>query len=252
MRRMSEETGNRRGPERRSERRVSSQIQREVMQLILDRRLQAGAPLPTETELMQDLGVSRNSVREALKALQALDIVDIRHGYGTYVGEASLTPFVDGLTFRTLAQPDDKNETGALAEILQVREVLEEGLIRRVAAVLTEPELDRLEAVVAEMEEAGRSGRPFPELDREFHELLYASLGNALVPQLLGAFWTVFSRVVGIRGWTDDPSPEMTVRRHRDIVTALRARDVEAAQRAMADHFRGIEARAAQESRGVG
>lgn len=195
MRRMSEETGNRRGPERRSERRVSSQIQREVMQLILDRRLQAGAPLPTETELMQDLGVSRNSVREALKALQALDIVDIRHGYGTYVGEASLTPFVDGLTFRTLAQPDDKNETGALAEILQVREVLEEGLIRRVAAVLTEPELDRLEAVVAEMEEAGRSGRPFPELDREFHELLYASLGNALVPQLLGAFWTVFSRV---------------------------------------------------------
>ncbi len=59
-------------------------------------------------------------------------------------------------------------------------------------------------------------------------------------------------RVAGIRGWTDDPSPEMTVRRHRDIVTALRARDVEAAQRAMADHFRGIEARAAQESRGVG
>lgn len=145
---------------------------------------------------MNGLGVSRNSVREALKALQALDIVDIRHGYGTYVGQASLTPFVDGLTFRTLARQDDTNETGALAEILQVREVLEEGLIHRVAAVLTETELDRLEAVVAEMEEAGRAGRPFPELDREFHELLYAPLGNALVPQLLGAFWTVFSRVM--------------------------------------------------------
>lgn len=141
---------------------MSSQIQREVMQLILDRRLQAGAPLPTETELMNGLGVSRNSVREALKALQALDIVDIRHGYGTYVGQASLTPFVDGLTFRTLARQDDTNETGALAEILQVREVLEEGLIHRVAAVLTETELDRLEAVVAEMEEAGRAGRPLP------------------------------------------------------------------------------------------
>lgn len=247
MRRMAEETGSRRGPERR----VSSQIQREVMQLILDRKLRAGAPLPTETELMSDLGVSRNSVREALKALQALDIVDIRHGYGTYVGQASLTPFVDGLTFRTLAQRDDADGTGALAEILQVREVLEEGLIRRVAAVLTEEELDRLEAVVAAMEESGRSGRPFPELDREFHELLYSSLGNALVPQLLAAFWTVFSRVAGVRGWTDDPAPEVTVRRHRDIVTALRARDVESAQRAMADHFRGIEARAAQESRGV-
>ncbi|MYS95372.1 MULTISPECIES: FadR/GntR family transcriptional regulator [Streptomyces] len=234
MRRMSEEPR-------------TSRIQRQVVQLILDRRLTAGAPLPTEAELMEDLGVSRNSVREALKALQALDIVEIRHGYGTYVGQASLTPLVDGLTFRTLARHDD--DPGALAEILQVREVLEEGLIRRVAATVTEAELDRLEGVVTRMERAGGTGRSFPELDREFHEILYASLGNA---QLLGAFWTVFRRVSGARGWTADPSPEITVRRHRDIVTALRARDVEGAQRAMAVHFRGIEARAAQESRGVG
>ncbi|MFC9845034.1 FadR/GntR family transcriptional regulator [Streptomyces sp. NPDC060223] len=252
MRRMPEETGGRRRPERR----LGGQIQREVMQLILDRELRAGAPLPTETELMEDLGVSRNSVREALKALQALDIVDIRHGYGTYVGEASLTPLVDGLTFRTLARPSD--DASALAEILQVREVLEEGLIRRVAGTLSDAELDRLESVVTRMETAGGveakgpdSGGPFAELDREFHELLYASLGNALVPQLLGAFWTVFRRVSGIRGWTDDPAPEVTVRRHRDIVTALRAHDIEGAERAMAVHFRGIEARAAQESRGV-
>lgn len=237
MRRMSEEPR-------------TSRIQRQVVQLILDRGLRAGAALPTETELMGALGVSRNSVREALKALQALDIVDIRHGYGTYVGQASLTPLVDGLTFRALVRHED--DTGALAEILQIREVLEEGLIRRIAGLLGEADLDRLEAVVTRMERAGRAGRPFPELDRQFHELLYAPLGNALVPQLLGAFWTVFRRVAGARGWTDDPAPEVTVRRHRDIVTALRARDLEGAQRAMAVHFRGIESRAAQASRGVG
>jgi DNA-binding FadR family transcriptional regulator len=242
MRRMSEESGGRRRPERR----VSGQVQRAVTQLILDRKLRAGAPLPTETELMEDLGVSRNSVREALKALQALDIVDIRHGYGTYVGEASLTPLVDGLTFRALARPD--GDTAALAEVLQIREVLEEGLVRRVAGTLTEEELDGLAAVVDRMEAAGRAGEPVAELDREFHELLYASLGNALVPQLLGAFWTVFLRVAGARGWTDDPTPELTVRRHRDIVAALRARDVEGAQRAMSEHFRGIEARTATAS----
>ncbi|MEV0171734.1 FadR/GntR family transcriptional regulator [Streptomyces sp. NPDC050803] len=230
MPRMAGETGN-------------SRIRRAVVQLILDRRLRPGAPLPTETELMTDLGVSRNSVREALKALQALDIVEIRHGYGTYVGQASLTPLVDGLTFRALAGHD--HDTGALAEMLQVREVLEDGLLRRVVATITEAELDRLEEVVDRMGAAGRAGLPFDELDREFHELLYAPLGNSLVPQLLGAFWTVFRRVSGTLGHPGRPAPELTVRRHRDIVTALRARDVEGAQHAMAVHFRGIEARTA-------
>ncbi|MEU3736297.1 FadR/GntR family transcriptional regulator [Streptomyces sp. NPDC032198] len=232
------------------ERRVGSQVQRAVMQLILDRKLRPGALLPTEAELMEELGVSRNSVREALKALQALDIVEIRHGYGTYVGQASLMPLADGLTFRTLVQLAD--DTHALAEILQVREVLEEGLVRRVAVLLKDDELSQLESLVRKMEESAVTGAAFPDLDREFHETLYRSLGNELVPQLLGAFWNVFHRVAGVRGWARDPAPEVTVRRHRDIVTALRARDVERAQRAMADHFRGIEARSGQESRGVG
>ncbi|MEU6764657.1 FadR/GntR family transcriptional regulator [Streptomyces sp. NPDC046853] len=231
-------------------RRVGSQVQRAIMQLILDRRLRPGALLPTEAELMEELGVSRNSVREALKALQALDIVEIRHGYGTYVGQASLTPLADGLTFRALVQLGD--DTHALAEILQVREVLEEGLVRRVAVRLTDEELSRLESLVLKMEESAGGGSAFPELDREFHETLYRSLGNELVPQLLGAFWNVFNRVAGVRGWARDPAPDVTVRRHRDIVTALRARDVERAQRAMADHFRGIAARSEQGARGVG
>jgi DNA-binding FadR family transcriptional regulator len=245
MRRMSDDPGNWRG----TERRVSGRIQREVMQFILDRKLRPGDPLPTESELTEDLAVSRNSVREALKALQAFDIVEIRHGYGTYVGQASLTPFVDGLTFRTLTHPDDGMD--ALNEILQVREVLEEGLIRRVAGTLSEPELDRLEAVVSRMEEAGRQGRPFPELDREFHELLYRSLDNALIPQLLSAYWLVFRRVARARDWPDATMPSLTARRHRDIVTALRARDAEGAERAMAEHFRGIEARVAGEYEGL-
>ncbi|WP_191095086.1 FadR/GntR family transcriptional regulator [Streptomyces kanamyceticus] len=232
------------------ERRVSGQVRREVVQLILERGLRPGSPLPTETELMEVLGVSRNSVREALKALQALDIVEIRHGYGTYVGQASLTPLADGLTFRALVQVRDDDH--ALAEILEVREVLEEGLMRRVAGSLTDAELCCLEDLVGRMERAAGTGTAFPELDREFHETLYRSLGNELVPQLLGAFWHVFHRVAGARGWSSDPAPDVTVRRHRDIVTALRARDVVRAQRAMADHFRGIGERAGQGMRGVG
>ncbi|GAA2335154.1 FadR family transcriptional regulator [Streptomyces kunmingensis] len=232
-------------------RRVSHQVQRAVTQQILDAGLRPGELLPTEAELMETLGVSRNSVREALKALQALDIVEIRHGYGTYVGQASLTPLADGLTFRTLLRPAD--DAHALAEILQVREILEEGLVRRVAAAPPDAgTLDQLDAIVRKMGEAGEAGEPFADLDREFHETLYGSLGNELIPQLLGAFWNVFDRVAGVRQWAGDPAPEVTVDRHRAIVTALRARDVAGAEQAMATHFRGIEKRAEQETRGVG
>ncbi|MFE5682169.1 FadR/GntR family transcriptional regulator [Streptomyces sp. NPDC056512] len=246
MRRMSEEPMN---PAIRH-RRVSQQVQRAVTQLILDRGLRPGELLPTEAELMESLGVSRNSVRESLKALQALDIVEIRHGYGTYVGQASLTPLADGLTFRTLLRP--ASDAHALAEILQVREILEEGLIRRVAAAPLPPEiLDRLDDIVRKMAAAGQADEPFADLDRDFHETLYRSLGNELIPQLLGAFWNVFDRVAGVRSWSSDPDPDVTVSRHRDIVTALRAQDAAGAQRAMAHHFRGIEARAEQETRGV-
>ncbi|MFI7384849.1 FadR/GntR family transcriptional regulator [Streptomyces sp. NPDC049813] len=247
MRRMPEE---RRNPAVRP-RRVGHQVQRAVMQQILDAGLRPGALLPTEAELMESLGVSRNSVREALKALQALDIVEIRHGYGTYVGQASLTPLADNLTFRTLLRPAD--DAHALAEILQVREILEEGLIRRVAAAPPDAgTLDQLDAIVRKMGEAGAAGEPFADLDRAFHETLYGSLGNELIPQLLGAFWNVFDRVAGVRRWAGDPAPEVTVDRHRAIVAALRARDVAGAEHAMATHFRGIGKRAEQETRGVG
>ncbi|MFE4670021.1 FadR/GntR family transcriptional regulator [Streptomyces sp. NPDC056716] len=203
-------------------------IQRAVVRLILDRGLGAGAPLPTETELMADLGVSRNSVREALKALQALDLVEIRHGYGTYVGRASLAPLVDGLTFRALALRD--GEAGVLAEILQVREVLEEGLIRRVAGAVTEERLDALDSVLERME--GAVGEEFGELDREFGELLYASVGSALVPELLGVFREVSLRVSGELGGVA-LGPEVRVGRYRGVVAALRRRDVEGARKAL-------------------
>jgi DNA-binding FadR family transcriptional regulator len=217
------------------------------MQLILDRGLRSGDPLPTETDLMEELGVSRNSVREALKGLQALDIVEIRHGYGTYVGRLSLTPLADGLTFRTLQ--GSASDVRALSEILEVREVLEAGLIRRVAATIPDEDLAALDAVVRLMDARARTGETFADEDREFHEVLYRSLGNTLVPQLLGVFWNVFDRVSNIRGWNHDPSPIGTVRRHRAIVTALRGHDVEAAEEALARHFRSIDTRVERAAR---
>jgi DNA-binding FadR family transcriptional regulator len=223
--------------------RMSRAIQDELMELILARGLQPGELLPTEPDLVEELGVSRNSVREALKALQALDIVEIRHGHGTYVGRLSLDPLTNGLTFRTLQGIG--RDVRAIGEILEVREVLEDGLIRRVAGSIPDADLDALGVVVKAMTARARAGETFPEEDREFHDLLYRSLDNQFIGQLLRAFWTVFNRVSNQLGG-HDPDPAETARRHRAIYTALRNHDVERAQKAMADHFRNIDSRVSQ------
>lgn len=231
----------------RSTLRTSRLVKDELMAIILDRGLQPGEPLPTEIELVKELGVSRNSVREALKALQALDIVEIRHGYGTYVGRLSLDPLADGLTFRTLQRMG--TDLKALSDILEAREALEDGLIRRVAASIPEEDLAALDAVVASMDERAKAGHAFPDEDREFHDILYRSLGNTIVGQLLRAFWDVFHRVSNELG-SADPDPVETARRHRAIVEAVRRREVGAAQQAMAEHFRNIDLQVTELAKG--
>jgi DNA-binding FadR family transcriptional regulator len=227
--------------------RLSRAIRDEIAALILDRGLRSGDPLPTETELVESLGVSRNSVREALKGLQALDIVEIRHGYGTYVGKMSLDPLADGLTFRVLHGIG--SDMRSLQEILEVREALEAALVRRVAAAgIPAQDLADLDAVLGRMTARAQQGETFADEDREFHELLYRSLDNAMVTQLLKAFWNVYHRVNDRLGATD-PNPAQTVELHRAIVVALRAGDVDQAEKAMSEHFRNIDDQVARVAR---
>lgn len=71
---------------------MAQDIERRIKELILERRLGPGDPLPTEAELMELFEAGRVSVREALKALQAMNVVEIRRGFGTFVGSLSLSP----------------------------------------------------------------------------------------------------------------------------------------------------------------
>ena len=85
-------------------RRNGAVLQERIVALIHDRQLAPGAPMPTEPMLMDLLDASRNSVREAIQALQALGIVEIRHGHGTFVGRASLDVLAPSLAFRVRSQ----------------------------------------------------------------------------------------------------------------------------------------------------
>lgn len=217
---------------------MSEEVQERIRRLILRRRLAPGDPLPTEGELMRQFGVSRNSVREALKALQAVNVVDIRHGFGTYVGSLSLDPFVEGVAFRTAVR--QRRGEQSLYELLEVRETLEAGLIGEVAGKIPEADLARLRELVAAMEqEAEKAGRISAGTDRAFHLTLYRSLGNHLLSEVLDAFWAALHRArEELREEREDA--RVTSERHRAILAALEAGDGAGAADAVRHHFAGI------------
>ncbi|MYW14412.1 FCD domain-containing protein [Streptomyces sp. SID2955] len=215
-------------------------LQERIKKLIVDQRLPSGAPLPTEPELMRLLGASRNSVRESLKALQAMGIVEIRHGFGTYVGSMSFAPMIEGLAFRTVAGHCRGEDS--LLQLLELREAMETGLVSRLAGRLPEADLVELEALVRRMEREAAEGAGLAETDRAFHATLYRGLDNVLLGEVLEAFWEAFHRVQ--RDLVDAPQdPRVTCRQHREILDAVRSGDSLRAERAIREHFGGVRTR---------
>ncbi|GAB2828181.1 FadR/GntR family transcriptional regulator [Actinocorallia aurea] len=220
-------------------------IQEQIKEWILANNLATGDPMPTEAELVDHLGISRNSVREALKALQALGIVEIRHGFGTYVGDCSLDPFADALVFR--GRKSLRGDRQEIHEIIALRQALEAGLMGQLVAVVTDAHLAALEERLHELERHAGQGEAGDVADRAFHDQLYAPLGNQLMSQLLRVFWDVYHDLSHELA-PADRDPAGIIAAHREIYEAVAARDAARASAAIFEHFQGIRERLAETS----
>jgi DNA-binding FadR family transcriptional regulator len=210
-----------------------------VKQYIIDRGFHPGDMLPPEAELARQLGVSRPSLREAMRALQTIGVVEARHGVGTFVGQFSFDSFTNGLAFLiNVRRQDDQGSDRNLYELVAIRELLESAVVGRLAGTYSEEELAALYALTARMERLADQGEMFADEDWQFHEILHRRSGNRLMLKMLESFWTVCDRVRQTK-----PSPEYlqtTARHHRELVDALAAGDGPASSRAMTTHFWGI------------
>lgn len=205
---------------------------------ILDHHLHAGDALPTEAELMEAIGASRSSVREAIKTLSALDIVEVRHGHGTFVGRLSMSAMVESLAFRSLLS--SSSDYTVLADLVSIRQLLEQGLATHIIESFT-PEQERgLSALAEAMHDLAERGKPYIEEDREFHLLLLRPLGNELVVQLTGAFWEVQSRVAPTLAVTEQDWLR-TADAHTEIVAATAAGDLDRLHAAIEEHYAPVK-----------
>jgi DNA-binding FadR family transcriptional regulator len=215
-------------------------LQSDIMDLILDRELEAGDPLPTENELALALGVGRNTLRESLKVLQALGVIEIRHGFGMFVAPSNFDALTDGLTFRgRLAL---RHKGGEALQLVDVRQALESGLIGSAMDAMTSSQLAAVEDSVAKMEQLAAEGEAFVEADAEFHRRLFEPLNNDLLVNLLGVFWKVY-RQIHLELGTGAEDLMETAAVHRRIYESVADGDKVLAAERLNRHFDGIRHR---------
>src|SRR5690606_17359432 len=150
-------------------------VQHEIRNHILKEGLRPGDPLKPESELARLFGVSRNSVREAVKALESMGVLETRRGSGVYVRDFSFAPLLDNLPYGLM------HGTKALSELLALRKTLEAALSSDAIAAVTTASIDAVRAALTQMKDNAERGEPFPESDRQFHRLLFADLGNEML-----------------------------------------------------------------------
>ncbi|MDR6127119.1 DNA-binding FadR family transcriptional regulator [Sphingomonas sp. SORGH_AS802] len=213
----------------------SDKLYRRVTDGILQRLAQGefpvGSRLPTERELAETYTISRTTVREAMVALEMMGVVEMRKGSGIYVA--------------SLRMPGEGAETldvGAF-ELLEARRSVEAEVAALAALRIDDERLDELDALVATMADADADIAASERADRDFHLAIAGATGNGAFLAVVTDLWAMRDRcdlARTIHQRARGGGEMLRVAEHRAIVTALRARDAEAARLAMRQHLDAV------------
>lgn len=206
---------------------------RAINDRIRDGRLRVGDPLPTESGLADELGVSRTVVREALRALAALGVVDLGNGRRARVG--TIDNDVLGLVLDHAVHTDQVS----IQQIYDVRRTIEMRTVSLAALRRLEVEAETIAAHAAAMRKAFSTPPEVMEHDIAFHGAIAAASRNPLFALVVGSFGLVTRQTWRI-GWESratDVQRMASVECHERVAAAIEARNPRAAEAAMAQHF---------------
>jgi GntR family transcriptional regulator, transcriptional repressor for pyruvate dehydrogenase complex len=225
------------GMERLGRKAIGQQVVSRILELIRTGSLRAGDRLPPERELIEIFGISRPSLREALRALSTLGVVKSQHGGGAYVSD---------LDARTLLAPLDfyiSLTKANFADAFDSRRVIEIEIARRAASKATRGDIGNLQDIIDAHQTVQDDLVGFRILDTRFHEKVSAIAGNAVLQRIayglynLGLDFQNFDR----RTRNDPGLIAQSTADHSEIAAAIVARDPERAAQAMSKHITNIE-----------
>lgn len=213
---------------------LPEEIANRLLLQIQEQELRPGDKLPAERNLARLMEVSRPVVREALRALALMRVVDIRQGDGTYITSLEPRQLISHLDFVF------SKDSVALVQLLEARRVVEAGNVRLAALRITESEVAELQELVLTLANCIDDPDRFSELDIAFHVAVCAAADNFLLLQFMNIVSTL-GRVSRERTGGLREVREAALHDHRQLLEALREHDQDAAEQAMLGHLDHVE-----------
>lgn len=206
---------------------LTSQVMDSLKRHIVDNDLRPGDRLPTEKELVCELGVSRNILREALKSLEAVGLIEIRVGDGMYVCEFDYASVMNHISFaisRTRQQ---------LRHFMQARLVIEVGALQYIMSEVQSADIEELEEIQTRYS-AVASTEQGAHIDLEFHQKLLGISRNPVLSEFGGFLGRFFIEALYFMG-TDRKTP--TYNAHAELIQSICDRDLPRAEEIMTAHI---------------
>jgi GntR family transcriptional regulator, transcriptional repressor for pyruvate dehydrogenase complex len=213
---------------------VTDQAILKIKQMLLDGELQPGDRLPPEKELGERLGLSRNSLREAVKALELIRVLDVRRGDGTYITSLEPRLLLEAMSFVV-----DLHQDASILDLFEVRRILEPAAAAMATIKATPEDIAKLDGLLDEVG-SDTSVDDLIANDLRFHEMVSDLAGNMYLSSLLTSLSSRTLRARIWRGITEEGSVSRTLAEHRAIVDAMAAGDPDLVRSCTAVHISGV------------
>ncbi len=214
-----------------AEKRLYRLVLEKMQRLIDDGEYPAGGRLPPERELAERFGVSRPTIREAIIALETLNLVEVKTGSGVYVLD-------------TKRSRNGIDITISAFELTEARALIEGEAAALAAKMISDEQLAELETALEEMADESADGKLISELaDQKFHHIISEATRNKMLAAVIDNLWYIRDNSPSVHNAYQsicETDGKARVQEHQEILDALRARDATAARQAMHRHFARI------------
>ena len=203
---------------------VVNNVVNQISSLILERRFLSGERIPTETELGEQLGVSRNSIREAIKILNAVGILEVKRGKGTFVASTVTPTFFDPLIFSLILEPKSNKD------LYELRMMFDSMVLFCAIERISDDQIQELETIVDNTWKMYSEGKCLDDMeyyisqDVTFHKSLLKTTGNPLI-QRIGHSILEFIPEYVKKSIQQNQGILRSINNHKDIIRTLKSRD---------------------------